>query len=243
VEKLPWLRLREFYLRWHHSILIGLVLAGTLLSSMHQSFLGGLYLITKGKMDPLWYSPYLTTMFYLSAIPAGLAVTIMALYLSVRSLNVRVDLNISRDVSRVITPLLALYGIFRAVDLINRDATSYLWMWREETLSFWLEIALLVIAPIILLGRDKVRDNPRYLYWTCCLVVMGFMANRLNVSITGLQASSGVYYIPKWTEFAATVAVLTAVVLAFRYAVIYLDILPKNPPQQEWAVPRVAAEA
>ena len=57
---------------------------------------------------------------------------------------------------------------------------------------------------------------------------MGFMANRLNVSITGLQASSGIYYVPKWTEFAATLMVLTAVVMAFRYAVIYLDILPKN---------------
>jgi len=52
-----------------HSLLIALVLAGTLLSSMHQSFLGGLYLITKGKLYPLWYTPYLTTMFYLSASP------------------------------------------------------------------------------------------------------------------------------------------------------------------------------
>ncbi len=243
VEKIPWAGLRQLYLRWHHNLLIALVLAGTLLSSMHQSFLGGLYLITKGKLDPLWYSPYLTTMFYLSAIPAGLAVTIMALYLCVRSLNVRVDMRICSDISKVIVPLLALYGVFRVVDLIRNDATQYLWMWREETLSFWLEIALLVIAPIILLNRDKIRNNPQSLYWTCSLVVMGFMANRLNVSITGLQSSSGVYYVPKWTEFAATLAVLTAVVLAFRYAVLYLDILPKNPPQPQWMVPSAAAEA
>ena len=243
VEKIPWVGLRELYLRWHHSILIALVLAGTLLSSMHQSFLGGLYLITKGKLDPLWYSPYLTTMFYLSAIPAGLSLTIMALYLCVRSLDVRVDLGITSDVSRVIAPMLALYGVFRTVDLINRDATSYLWRWREETLSFWVEIGLLVIAPFVLLNLRKVRNNPQYLYWTCALVVMGFMANRLNVSITGLQASSGVYYVPKWTEFAATLMTLTAAVLAFRYAVLYLDILPKNPPQPTWMVPSAAAEA
>jgi len=243
VEKIPWVGLRELYLRWHHSILIALVLAGTLLSSMHQSFLGGLYLITKGKLDPLWYSPYLTTMFYLSAIPAGLSLTIMALYLCVRSLDVRVDLGITSDVSRVIAPMLALYGVFRTVDLINRDATSYLWRWREETLSFWVEIGLLVIAPFVLLNLRKVRNNPQYLYWTCALVVMGFMANRLNVSITGLQASSGVYYVPKWTEFAATLMTLTAAVLAFRYAVLYLDILPKNPPQPRWMVPSAAAEA
>jgi len=243
VEKIPWRSVREFYLRWHHRILIALVLCGTLLSSMHQSFLGGLYLITKGKLDALWYSPYLTTMFYLSAIPAGLAVTIMALYLCVRSLNVKLDVSILSDVSKVIVPLLAIYGLFRAVDLINRDALSYLWMWREETLSFWLEIGLFVIAPLILLNREKVRNNPQSLYWTCAVIVMGFMTNRLNVSITGLQASSGVYYVPKWTEFAATLAVMTAAVLAFRFAVIYLDILPKNPPPARWIAISAPAEA
>ena len=243
VEKIPWVRARELYLRWHHSILIALVLVGTLLSSMHQSFLGGLYLITKGRLDPLWYSPYLTTMFYLSAIPAGLAVTIMAIYLCVRSLNARVDMNILSDVSRVIAPLLAIYGVFRAVDLINRGATQYLWMWREETGLFWLEIALLVIAPLILLNLEKVRNNPQNLYWTCAVIVMGFMTNRLNVSITGLQASAGIYYVPKWTEFAATLATIAAAVVAFRYAVIYLDILPKNPPQKPALVMVTPAEA
>jgi len=243
LERLPWVRLRETYLRWHHSILIALVLAGTLLSSMHQSFLGGLYLITKGRLYPLWYSPYLTTMFYLSAIPAGLAVTIIAIYLCVRSLNAQVDMSILSDVSRVIAPLLAMYGIFRIVDLINRDALQYLLLWREETGLFWLEIALLVVAPLILLNIEKVRNNPMYLYWTSAVIVAGFMTNRLNVSITSLQASSAMYYVPKWTEFAATLATIVAAVVAFRYAVIYLDILPKNEPRQRWVVPSVPSEA
>ncbi|MFZ1053972.1 MAG: NrfD/PsrC family molybdoenzyme membrane anchor subunit [Candidatus Sulfotelmatobacter sp.] len=243
IEKLPWAKPRDLYLRWHHSILIALVLAGTLLSSMHQSFLGGLYLITKGRLDPLWYTPYLTTMFYLSAIPAGLALTIMAIYLCVRSLNVRVDMSILSDVSKVIAPLLAMWGVFRFVDLISRDTIGYLWMWREETLLFWLEIALLVIIPLILLNQQKVRQNPQYLYGTCAVVVMGFITNRLNVSITALQASSGIYYVPKWTEFAATLATIAAAVVAFHYAIVYLDILPKNPPPQKWMASSVPARA
>jgi Ni/Fe-hydrogenase subunit HybB-like protein len=185
-------------------------------------------LLTKGKLDPLWYTPYLTTLFYLSAIPAGLAVTVMALYLCVRSLHVKLDTAILGELGRVIAPMLTLYGIFRGVDLFTRGATTHLFWWREETFSFWLEFGLLVVAPIVLLNMEKVRNHPQRLYWTCSLVVMGFMANRLNVSITGLQASSGIYYVPKWTEFAASLMVLTAVVLAFRFAVIYLDILPKD---------------
>ncbi|HYL14957.1 MAG TPA: NrfD/PsrC family molybdoenzyme membrane anchor subunit [Terriglobales bacterium] len=243
VEKIPWRSVREFYLKWHHQVLIGLVLIGVVLSSLHQSFLGGLYLLTKGKLDPLWYSPYLPSLFFLSAIPAGLAVTVMAIYLSVRSLNARVDLNILSEVSRVIAPMLVLYAFFRGVDLFTHGGAPYMFRWREESLSFWLEIGLFVLAPVVLLSWEKVRNNPMYLYWTCALIVMGFMANRLNVAVTGLQASAGIYYIPKWTEFALTFATIAVMIVAFRYAVIYLDILPKNPPQKRWMVGGAAAEA
>jgi hypothetical protein len=51
------------------------------------------------------------------------------------------------------------------------------------------------------------------------------------------------YYVPKWTEFAATLATIAAAVVAFRYAVIYLDILPKNPPRERWMVPSAPARA
>ncbi len=228
VEKIPWFRLRNLYLKWHHQILIALVLAGAILSSLHQSFLGGLYLLAKGKVDPLWYSSYLPTLFYLSAVPAGLAATIVAVYLCNRSLRARIDFNILAEMSQIIVPMLYVYGIFRGVDIFSHGNTSYLWAWREETLLFWIEIALFVLAPILLLSRASVRYNPHALYGTCSLVIMGFMANRLNVSITAFQTTSGLYYVPRWTEFALTLATVTAAVVAFHYAVVYLEILPKS---------------
>jgi len=231
-EKIPWKKARAWYLRWHHAILIELVLIGVLLSSLHQSFLGGLYLITEGKLDPLWYSPYIPSLFYLSAIPAGLAMTIMALYLSARSLNARFDLSILSEISCLMAPLLGVYALFRGVDLVTHGALPYMLRWRSETGLFWLEMALFVIVPLALLSSEQVRNNPQWLYWTCALVVMGFVANRLNVSVTGLQASAGVHYVPKWTEMASTIAIIAAAVLAFRYAVLYLNIFPQ--PKQSW---------
>ncbi|HWR35196.1 MAG TPA: NrfD/PsrC family molybdoenzyme membrane anchor subunit [Clostridia bacterium] len=231
IEKLPWKAARDFYLHWHHKVLIALVLAGVLLSSMHQSFLGGLFLIAKGKVYPLWYSPYLTTMFYLSAIPAGIAMLIVALYLCVRSLNVRIEYSILEELSRVMGIMLGVYGIFRAIDLWRNHALQYLFTRRIETAYFWLEIMLLVIIPVALLSQSKIRNTPRALYWTCATVVMGFMANRLNVSITAIDATTGANYSPKWPELALTLAVVTAAAVAFRLAVIHLDILPKNEPK------------
>jgi len=80
-----------------------------------------------------------------------------------------------------------------------------------------------------LLSYDRVRDTPDGLYGTCALVVAGFIANRLNVSINALQTAMGTHYVPKWTELASSLLVVAAAVIAFRYAVIYLDILPKQP--------------
>jgi len=211
-----------------------LVMVGAILSSLHQSFLGGLYLLAKGKLDPLWYSQYLPTLFYLSAVPAGLAATIMVVFLCNRSLNTRVDPGILTEMSQVIAPLLYIYAMLRGIDLFTHGGASYLWMWREETFLFWLEIGLFVLAPIVLLSRQSVRGNPQSLYWTCAVVVMGFMANRLNVSITAFQSSSGFYYVPKWTEFSLTLATVAAAAVAFHYAVVYLEILPKDRSANKW---------
>jgi len=233
IEKLPWKRFRETVLRYHHKLLIGVVLAGVLLSSMHQSFLGGLYLIAEGKVHPLWYSPYMHALFYLSAIPAGLALTIMAIYLSMRSLDVRVDFSILSDCGRIIQLLLIVFTFFKALDLTANQTWSYAFQRTSEAGYFWLEVLLLVALPILLLSYQQIRCNPERLYWTCALVVAGFIVNRLNVSINALQSAMGTHYVPKWTELASSVMVIAAAVIAFRYAVIYLDILPKLPKRAD----------
>lgn len=234
IEKLPWKRFRESVLHYHHKILIAVVLAGVLLSSMHQSYLGGLYLIAMGKVHPLWYSPYLHAMFYLSAIPAGLAVVVMAIYLSMRSLNVRVDPTILSDCGRMVQMLLIVYAFFKALDLTANHAWAYAFQRTPEAGYFWLEVALFLVIPIALLSLDSVRNNLDRLYWSCAIVVAGFLVNRLNVSINSLQSAMGTHYVPKWSELASTVLVVAGGVIAYRLAVIHLDILPKAPPKPEY---------
>jgi len=229
IEKLPWRRLRDTLLHFHHKILIGVVLAGVLLSSMHQSYLGGLYLIARGKVHPLWYSQYMHAMFYLSAIPAGLALVVMAIYLSMRSLNVHIDIGILSDCGRMIQLLLIVLAFFKVLDLAANRAWSYAFQRTSEAGYFWLEMLLFLVIPIILLSRQHVRSNPEKLYWSCAIVVAGFMVNRLNVSINALQSAMETHYVPKWTELASSVLVIAAGIIAFRYAVINLDILPKAP--------------
>ena len=53
--------------------MVGIVLFGVLLSLLHQSSLGAVYLIAPGKLSPLWYSKHIPYMFLVSAIMMGLS--------------------------------------------------------------------------------------------------------------------------------------------------------------------------
>ena len=92
----------------------------------------------------------------------------------------------------------------------------------------WLELSLSLIVPLALLLQKKVRTSSGGLYLAAVMVVLGFITNRLNVSITGLESSAGMHYIPKWTEIAVTGAIIAAGFALFGLAVKYLPIFPKE---------------
>ena len=60
--------------RWALAMTVGLTILGVILSTLHQSALGAMFLLTPGKLHPLWYSPYLPPLFFISAITAGLCI-------------------------------------------------------------------------------------------------------------------------------------------------------------------------
>jgi Ni/Fe-hydrogenase subunit HybB-like protein len=91
---------------------------------------------------------------------------------------------------------------------------------------FWLEITLSLIAPLALLSQKKIRATAGGLYIAAVLVVLGFVTNRLNVSITGMESAAGLHYIPRWTELAITGAIIAAGFALFGFAAKYLPIFP-----------------
>ncbi len=93
---------------------------------------------------------------------------------------------------------------------------------------FWLEITLAILLPLALLVQPKVRASATGLYFAAVSVVLGFITNRMNVSITGFEGSTGVRYFPKWTELAVTGSIIAAGFALFGLAVKYLPIFPKE---------------
>jgi Ni/Fe-hydrogenase subunit HybB-like protein len=138
------------------AILIPLVICGVILSTLHQSSLGTLYLIVPEKLHPFWYSPLLPVFFFLSAIAVGLAMTIFESSLSSKHFGLHLELPVLQELGRVLVVVLGVYGILRLEDLANRGALKLAFHRGYETYLFWLEISLAIILPLALLVQRRV---------------------------------------------------------------------------------------
>jgi Ni/Fe-hydrogenase subunit HybB-like protein len=210
------------------SVMVVFVILGVLLSTLHQSSLGTLYLIMPNKLHPFWWSPLLPVFFFLSAIAVGLAMTIFESSMSSKYFGRELELPILRDLGRVLVVVLALYGILRFEDLYHRGVLKLLLVSGYEQRFFLLEMLLSLIAPLGLLLVPRIRASAQGLYLAAVLTLLGFVTNRLNVTITGVENAVGARYTPKWTE-----VVITAMFVALGFAIFglvarYLPIFPEE---------------
>ena len=210
------------------------VIFGVVLSTLHQSSLGTLFLIVPEKLYGLWYTPLLPVLFFISAVCAGLAMVIFASWQSNQAFGRHVPAEVLAGIARVLAVMLLFYQSVRFVDLFRRDALRLLGENRMETWLFGLETALLVV-PLLLLLRPSNRSNPGVLYLCSLMVLFGFVANRLNVSITGLEASQATHYIPKWPEIMITLSLISIGFAIFRMAALHLPLFeePKRVEEPE----------
>jgi Ni/Fe-hydrogenase subunit HybB-like protein len=219
-------------LQWIHKISVPLMILGVLLSTLHQSSLGTLFLIVPEKLYPLWYTPILPLLFYVSAIAVGLAMTIFESWHSSRAFGRALELPLLMSMGRVLAVVLSVYLWIRFLDLSHRHVFPLLAQNRIETWLFALEIALLVV-PTALLYLQRVRSSPGRLYACAVMVVFGFIANRLNVGSTGLEAGSGTHYIPRWSEVAVTLSIVAAGFAIFRLVAQYFPIFEAVEQEHE----------
>ena len=226
-----------------HAVLVPLVICGVILSTLHQSSLGSLYLIMPEKLHPFWYSPLLPGFFFLSAIAVGLAMTIFESSMSAKHFGRQLELPILQELGRVLLVILCVYAVLRFEDLLHRGVLKMALQPGYEMYLFWLEISLALILPILLLLQPKVRTSPGGLYLVAVMVVLGFITNRLNVSITGMEGAAGTHYIPKWTELAVTGAIIAVGFALFGLATKYLPIFPEEHSHAEAHFEAVTAPA
>jgi len=210
-----------------HAVTLPIVIVGVVLSTLHQSSLGALFLIVPGKLHGLWYTEMLPALFLISAICMGLAMVIVLSRISARAFGRQLEVPVLAGLARILVAMLWVYGIVRIFDLGVNHRLALAANFDYESLMFFAEFGLGVILPAALLSFTRIRLSPRGLYTASLLVVFGFVLNRLNVSITGFEAVQGGHYVPAWAELFVTLMVVAGVFGVYALAVRYLDVYPE----------------
>jgi Ni/Fe-hydrogenase subunit HybB-like protein len=212
-----------------HKFITPLVVLGVILSTLHQSSLGTVYLIVPSKLHPLWYSPMLPLHFYISAIGAGIGMVVLESYLSKRAFGRHLEMDLLEPLARGMVVALGIYGLMRIQAIYRNHAFGSILEFGYEGRMFLLEFLLGVILPVVLMSFRRLRTNPDWLVGGAFLAVMGFVMNRLNVSITGMEAASGVRYIPSAMEIIISVGLVATGMAVFAFAVRAFSIFPEGP--------------
>jgi len=211
-----------------HNVNTPLVVLGVLLSTLHQSSLGSLYLIVPSKLYPLWYSPMLPVLFYVSAIGAGLGMIIVESWLSGRAFGRELEMDLLEPLGRAMVVMLGIFGVLRVQSLLREGALGLAFQPDYEGRMFLAEFGLGVLLPIALLVWPRIRKSQTGLVAGGTLAVLGFILHRLNVSVTGLERASGTHYVPSWMEVTVSVGLVAMGFAAFALAVRYLPVFPPH---------------
>ncbi|HUK64628.1 MAG TPA: NrfD/PsrC family molybdoenzyme membrane anchor subunit, partial [Dongiaceae bacterium] len=170
-----------------------------------------------------------------SAIGAGLGMTILESHLSGRAFGRELEMDLLEPLGRAMVVMLGLFGILRLQSLAHNGALLMALAPSYEGRMFRIEFGLGVVLPIALLVWPRIRTSRLGLVTGACLAVLGFIMHRLNVTVTGLERSSGTHYFPSWMELTVSVGLVAIGFAVFALAVRYLPIFPEH--RSESSVP------
>lgn len=194
-----------------------MIMAGIMFSTMHQSSLGSLFLLVPQKLHILWYSPLLPLFFLLSAIMVGPAMVIFEALLSERVLGHKAHFDLLTRLAKAMPYLLGFYLLLKVGDIVGRWAVFSAFSLSAQTVSWWLELSVGVILPLVLFLSPDVRNSRSGLLWTSLLVVIGLIWNRINVAMVGVIVKQWETYYPHWIEIFITVGIVSLGLLVFRW--------------------------
>jgi Ni/Fe-hydrogenase subunit HybB-like protein len=207
------------------------IIAGVVLSTLHQSSLGTLMVISASKMHPLWYSPISPLLFLLSAISVGFPMVIVESIIAARSFKLQPEMNVLSELARMMTPLLGVYLAFKIGDLVIREAFVYLNQFNTASIMYTIEVVGGVVIPLRMLLSPKVRKSPPLLFIASLLVVLGVLLSRINTFITAYTPPYATHpYFPSFGEISVTVGFVSMLMLAYRFVVLNFPVISASEP-------------
>jgi Ni/Fe-hydrogenase subunit HybB-like protein len=227
-----------------HKFIIPFVILGVVLSTLHQSSLGSLLLIQPAKLHPLWWTPILPILFFISAIAIGLGMIILESSLSSRYFKRGLESKLLEKLAKATPFVLIVYLAIKFGELIYNGELNYLFASGTMSILFWVEILLSSLVPIAWFSFKRNRENPNRLLLGAVIMLTGMILNRFDVSWFAVKHPdplsylptfmSNVHYIPTLPEISVSLGIISAGILAFGLAVKYLPVFESEhevPPE------------
>ncbi len=228
-EWLGWKRIRKIMA----TLTLGAVIFGITLSTLHQSGLGALFMMAKGKIHPLWYSEFIPHLFFISSIFAGLSLVIFEGSISRLVFKKEMEPkyrnsheNIVLGLAKICAFVMFLY-FFLKILVITHDNQ---WSLLITSMGYWylLEVLGCVLFPCLLFVYGFKQRNILVVRIAAIITMIGIILNRLNISTFAYKWEDGVHY-PSWQELVVVFAIIFAQILVFRWVVRRMAVY-RDPP-------------
>ena len=228
-----WLGLKSLR-KWALKMTVGLTIFGVILSTLHQSALGAMFLLAPGKIHPLWYSQYIPWLFFTSAIATGLSMVIVVSALTLRFFRSRLGFHYVANMDRMTLGMgkaasfvMMTYLAFKLIALAvgnNWDllATSWGAWYLVELIGFGM-------VPFLLLAAGSRQENVGMVRFGAIATIVGVIMNRLNITLIAFNWNLPHREMFNLNEAIVVVSVFTMEVLAYRWIVNRMPVLSDHP--------------
>ncbi len=205
-------------------ILIVLIMLGVVISSLHQSSLGALYLIVPHKQHALWHTPWSPLMFLLSAVAVGYPMVVFESIISARTFKRKAEMSLLSKLTKVTPWVLGTYLVLKLFDLVFYGEIGLLFS--DGYGILWIvEILIFAVIPIFLLSNSKIRNSQRGLMNVSIMIALGLVLNRFNVYLFSVSPRPGFHYFPSAGELAVTAMMISVVFVVYKIVANYFPLL------------------
>ncbi len=212
---------------------VPLVILGIMLSTLHQSSLGSLFLIMPHRLHPLWYTPILPILFFVSAVGLGLMMVTSESLVSGWLYEREPELDVLQGLGKAGAWVLGGYAVLKLGDILVRGQGPAILAGTFESWLFVVELLLSAIVPAVLLSLPAVRRSTRGLTAVALMAVTGFAMNRIDVGGLAMVGTTGTRYAPSWMEVWMSLGVVAAAALAYFFVAERFHLFHAGPVDRE----------
>lgn len=219
-------------LKFVNSIMVGVVLFGVMLSVLHQSSLGAMYLVMAEKLSPLFYNSLIPYFFLVSAVAMGLNMVSLEAIVSSKAFNHKPSMEILQGLAKGSVYALSLYLIMKILYLVKGPGGIAAAFDGSLAANMYLvEIVGGVILPLVFLLGTKMKQSVNGLLKINLLVIAGVLLNRMSIAVFGLYeygSSKGGSYFPSLGELIVTLGIVALGIFLFKLVAKTLPLFPET---------------